>query len=167
MSSLVAVCVNWEIPRLVIFQRDVEYRHTRYDEYSEHDQIDMFARIIREFAQETVGFATRVIEEDKKQVAAGRNGRKRRYFGETRYDLYDETRPDLKEKCAKEVVPGLWIATNVGKDDKKRMLREACDAASVRWVPLRDMASQPRGASARLSAAPVRNVAELGTGNSA
>jgi len=59
-------------------------------------------------------------------------GRTRRHVAQNRHSIHPG-RPDLNRKATKQFRPGWWVGTNYSRPDTRRILKDICGAAGLKY----------------------------------
>jgi hypothetical protein len=92
--------------------------------YGARNARDVMVKVFREFAERDSSFLERF-------AALPKHGRKRRYLGRTREELYPGSQHLVDN--AYEIQPGWWIDTNASRASMETRIKMACEVAGIKY----------------------------------
>jgi hypothetical protein len=115
---------------LTVVRREKARKRAHVCQYQLNHEIDGVIKTIELLSGEFSDFPEKLIAIDEKNLGGYR---KRRYVHTDRAQLFPD-RPDMVEEHSWEIkAAGLWLNTNLSSPQMARLIREACEAAGVRF----------------------------------
>ncbi|MCZ2153393.1 MAG: hypothetical protein LC114_05760 [Bryobacterales bacterium] len=126
-TPLLAIYYGWREPRRYAVRYRVGYSHERIDIYHLQSLRDLISHMLKRVADIDPELLAKLDEADDKEFTKSAH-RKRRYFAKHRDTLYLQA-GHLQRHSMK--VGDYWLATNIGAQEIRSIVRSLADAAEV------------------------------------